>query len=274
VLRDWYERTHQFRFERVSPTEIEKVTIASGHRELYRNPVWIVSVDGGPKRVIDANEPDAKKILRRAAQLAGAEYQERIVVVPVHEHLDGGLPKLERRMVRPSGETLEFTIEATEEETIDVRLFIRRRKQRPDHYLFGEDGAEVWYGGRIDMGETAIGRVWDAIEAKTEHRRTHPVFERWPMGRLDVRSHLPIAVDEFDDAEAEELVSPEIDDTDPENPVTLRSRRNYVIINPSLGLSPTDLAKVRDKGVPFDLREVRQYGKSIVRRKPPKGSST
>lgn len=200
VLLDWYEVTHQFRFERVSATEVERVTIATGERERL-----------------------------------GAKPNEK-------------------------------------GEAIDVRLFVRRRKLKPTHRLFGEDGHEIWYGGRIDFGVDAVERVWDAIEGKTEHRRNAAEFVRWPMGRLDVRSHLPIAVDEFDDAEANELVSADIDDSDPENPVVLAKRKHGVDIERGLGLSVAEIAKARNKTEHFDLRGVRKFRRaSIVNRKPKKG---
>lgn len=195
VARDWYEATHEFRFERVSATEIERVTIATGARERL------------------SDKPNAKG------------------------------------------------------EAIDVRLFIARRKQNPLCPLFGEDGAEFWYGGRIDTSNAKLTTVWNAIQTKTPHRETS--FQRWPMGTQELRSHLAIRVNEFDDVEAETLVAAEVDDTKPDLPV-VQKRRNRVDWETRLSLTAADRQKVRDKSEAFDLREVRQYTRaSIVTAKPP-----
>lgn len=98
---------------------------------------------------------------------------------------------------------------------IDVRLFVRRRKANPNCMMFGEDGREVWYGGRSDFSSLAVGRVWDRIEAKSNHRRSEEKHTLWRMGRLDVRSHLAIRTEPMDDTEAESFIEPqyEIDDS-------------------------------------------------------------
>lgn len=136
VARDWFEATHEYRFERVSPNELDRVTIATGERERL------------------SDKPNAKG------------------------------------------------------QAIDVRLFIVRRKRRPDNYLFGEDGAEIWYGGRIDVSHAKLDLVWQAIEAKSPHRENDEDFQVWPAGIQELKSHLFVPVVDFSDVEAEALVEP------------------------------------------------------------------
>lgn len=136
ILRDslaerYLEIVSEFRFERISATEIERITLATGARERF-----------GP-------------------------------------------------------------------ESIDVRLFIRRRKVKLDHLLFGEDGAEVWFGGRTNVDAANVARVWDDIEIRTKHRRRDERHVLWTMGRLDIRSHLAIRVDPMDDIEAASYREPQ-----------------------------------------------------------------
>lgn len=146
----------------------------------------------------------------------------------------------------------------------NVRSFLRRRRQRNNHYIFGEEGAEFFYGGRIDFSESKVESVWDAIESKTPFRRID--HDRWPMGNLDVRHHLPITVDEFDDVTAEELVASDVDETDPENPVIVAKRKNHVDWQNDLLLTPPEKALVLDKSQVFDGRGLRQYALSQIRR--------
>lgn len=194
VARDWFEATHQYRFDRLSATEIQRTMLATGDIDFI------------------SDKPNEM-----------GEY-------------------------------------------MDVRLFIARRKRKPDHYLFGEDGAEIWYGGRIDMSHGKLDRVWNAIETKTPQREAE--HGRWPMGRLDVRHHLPIAVDEFDDDEANDLVSPELDETDPEKPVVIQKRKHDVKWRDVLELSRREIEQVRDRGQIMDLRERKEFKRAEkVRRK-------
>lgn len=94
-------------------------------------------------------------------------------------------------------------------ESIDVRLFVRRRKRTQKHMLFGEDGAEVWFGGRMNLSRPTINRVWQGIELRTQHRKTSDRFRFWPMGRMDIRSHLAVRVDDLTDKEVEDFTEPQ-----------------------------------------------------------------
>lgn len=99
-------------------------------------------------------------------------------------------------------------------ESIDVRLFVRRRKANPNCIMFGEDGREVWYGGRTDFSLPAIAKVWDHIESNSDNRRSDEKHRLWSMGRLDIRSHLAIRTEAMDDDDAQSFTEPqyEVDD--------------------------------------------------------------
>jgi hypothetical protein len=184
LARDLREACCQYRFERVSRTEIERVEIATGAR--VRSGAVPVEVDG-------------------------------------------------------------------QRQQMDVDLFVRRRKRHSRHGLFGTPGSEQWYGGKTDRSDAKLSLVWQAIEAKTARLETEAEFQQWPMGRLDIRSHLPIQVVEFDDATAETLIAPELDTSDPENIVTVQRRQRRVDLS-LLGLSATDMSRVRDSQQDFDDR--------------------
>jgi len=100
-------------------------------------------------------------------------------------------------------------------EAIDVRLFIRRRKRQERHLLFGEDGREVWFGGRSDFSAPILQRIWNKIEQDTPHRRNDARRSLWPMGRLDIRSHLAVRTDAITEKQVADFTEPqyEVDDS-------------------------------------------------------------
>lgn len=185
LARDLREACCQYRFERVSPTEVERVTIATGDRQLFSD-------------------------------------------IPVL--IDGKW------------------------QAIDVGEFLKRRVRHPRHGIFGSPGAEIWYGGREDRSHAALDQVWTAIETKTPRRESEAGFQKWPAGRQDLKSHLMLKVDEFDDSEGDTLTSSEVDETDPANPIVTRKRRFKVDIAGSLPLSAAQLEALRDIAVTFDGR--------------------
>ncbi len=182
VARDWFEHTHQYRFERVSRTEIKRILLFDMNEVLF---------DNTPKLV------------------------------------DGKMQHM------------------------DVELYVNRRMLHNLHKIFGTPGAEVWYGGKTDVSDTKLSLVWNAIETKTAFREVN--FPLWPAGSKDLISHLFVTVDDFDEAEASDLVSPELDLTDPDNPITVKKRRRH--IEWKTVIDSKEHTDIEDKTVSVDLRE-------------------
>lgn len=185
LARDWFEATHQYRFERVSPTQ------------LRRRNLWTGDID------ILSDKPNERG------------------------------------------------------EAIDVAMFVRRRKRKPDHRLFGVDGREIWYGGRIDTSDAKLSQVWQAIEGKSQYRETS--YRRWPTGQQERKSHLLIETDDFDDAAAVDLESPEV-----EGDAIIRKRRNRIEWRSKLSLSAADIDAAQDRSREFDLRDRGTFLRSQV----------
>jgi hypothetical protein len=133
---------------------------------------------------------------------------------------------------------------------MDVELYVQRRLAHENHKIFGTEGREFWYGGRTDLSDAALTTVWTAIEAKTAHREVD--FPNWPAGIADLKSHLFVPIDNFTDAVASDLVSPELDETDPDDPVTIRKRRRFVDWRASVPARDHD--NVENRGRSVDLR--------------------
>jgi hypothetical protein len=181
VARDWFEHMRQYRFERVSRTEIKRILLSSMKEVL---------IDGTPKLI------------------------------------DGKMQHM------------------------DVSLYIVRRLAHKRHKIFGSPGAEVWYGGRTDVSDAKLTLVWNAIETKTAFREVD--FPLWPVGSQDLISHLFVTVDDFNEAEADDLVSPELDLTDPKDPIVVKKRRRYIDWKASI--DSAEHTKIEDKTVSVDLR--------------------
>jgi hypothetical protein len=182
VARDWFEHTHQYRFERVSKTEIKRVTLAS---------LKEVLLDDTPKLI------------------------------------DGKMQHME------------------------VEQYVNRRMFHNGHKMFGTKGAEVWYGGRTDVSDVKLSLVWNAIGTKTAFREVD--FPFWPVGSQDLISHLFVTVDDFNEAVASDLVSPELDLTDPDNPITVKKRRRHIDWRDVIATK--EHTAIEDKTVSVDLRE-------------------
>jgi hypothetical protein len=172
--RDWFEHTHQYRFERISATEIRRTDLTTL----------------------------AEDVLSGTPNEAG-------------EH-------------------------------IDVPLFIERRKQQAGHYLFGTDGAEVWYGGSKDFSHAKLDLVWIAIETKTPQREAD--FPDWPAGIQDLKSHLFLRMNDMDDDAAQTLVAPAMD-----GPTVVSKRARKVSWRDHRELT-AHIANIDDPTVSVDLR--------------------
>lgn len=186
VAKDFLEHTHQYRFERVSRTEVKRVTLATLDE---------VILDGTPKMI------------------------------------DGQMQHMA------------------------VQEFIERRLRHDRHAIFGTSALAVWYGGEKTFNHAKLDLVWNAIETKTVNREVD--FDLWPVGAQDLKSHLFLPCDDFDESTEQELVESEIDETDPDNPVVVKKRRRKVIWQNlfPVNIPPiTNAADVTDRVKTVDVR--------------------
>lgn len=97
---------------------------------------------------------------------------------------------------------------------MDVKEFLRRRKsfltpeRQPKKPIFGEVGAEVWYGGSLKTSN--ISTVWDTIESKTGlMRANHSVF---PFDNSELSKYFIVPVASLTSQRASELTEQRLDD--------------------------------------------------------------
>ena len=93
--------------------------------------------------------------------------------------------------------------------------------------LFGKPDREIEYGGGSKRDAATVELLWDDIEHDTPLRRADHAL--WPAGADDLKVHLFLAVDEFDDATAEELKAPLYDEKSiEEDKPVLKKRKHHI----------------------------------------------
>lgn len=130
--------------------------------------------------------------------------------------------------------------------------------------IFGNNLSNItWYGGEINLNLDNINSIWNAIENKSENLRKN--YNEWPAGKLEIKHHLMISVDDFDDTVANDLISPLMDDED--DTVVLKKRKNNIDWQNTMNLSNKDKKQIMDKRVETDFRKVNLKRSSIVKGK-------
>ncbi len=141
---------------------------------------------------------------------------------------------------------------------MDVRQFVERRLKHHRHSMFGTAGAERWYGGRRDISQAKVDLVWTAIEAKSANLQSDATL--WPAGIQDLKEHLALRVDDFDDATSNSIVVPDEEQTGVDKNgdpiiVTHSKRLNSVDWRNISELSADTKESADDKGISVDGRD-------------------
>lgn len=147
-------------------------------------------------------------------------------------------------------------------EYIHVPEFVERRLAHSHHAMFGSPGREVWYGGRTYYDNDKMNLVWNDIETYSAFREVDHVL--WPVGSDDLRVHFFCSCNDMTDAEAEELVAPQVDEKDPENPITEKRRSYKVAWRDLSGLSIGTQDDVTDVAKSVDIRKAVTFDRSLI----------
>ena len=158
-------------------------------------------------------------------------------------------------------------------EYMDVPMFLERRLKHDRHSIFGLKGQEFWFGGRTYTAHADLDKVWQEIETRTPERETS--YTLWPAGSEELKVHLFIAVDEFDDAEAEALVESEYRDTgefqegmpgDEPTPIIemVKKRKRQVEWEKLTGMDAARIKDVRDQSKTIDIRAEKTHDRAII----------
>lgn len=97
---------------------------------------------------------------------------------------------------------------------IDVRQFLRRRRQNANHSIFSDGPRVIWFGGKVNTSAATTSRIWQHIEQRSPFKRQQTRFGLWPMGRLDIRHHLALRVDDLTEKQARSFTEPQFETDD------------------------------------------------------------
>lgn len=151
-------------------------------------------------------------------------------------------------------------------EYIYVEQFIRNARKNKKHHIFGKKDREVWYGGSVINSQVRLDLLWSLIEAKTGILKSEN--SKYPMGDMDLKSHLAVTVSDFTEEERQPMISvetdknPALDDKRPSNERSkvVRLRRGNIDWR---SLFPSDEARILNKNESVDLRN-NSFNKSDI----------
>ena len=106
---------------------------------------------------------------------------------------------------------------------IHVSEFITRALDHSGHGVFGTPGAEIWYGGLKDFAASKLDHVWPEVEDREKIKRAD--YSLFPWGAEDLKQHLVLKVDDFDDARVATMLA---EDRDKITNQTIRRRTSKV----------------------------------------------
>ena len=112
------------------------------------------------------------------------------------------------------------------------------------------------------MAHADLDKVWKIIESMTTKRES--AYTLWPAGKYDLIDHLFIAVDDFTDAEAEELVASEYDEKDSNHLTTVKKRKCHVEWEKLTGVNATRISDIRNKVKSVDIRKDITHDRSVI----------
>lgn len=140
-------------------------------------------------------------------------------------------------------------------EYMHVDLFLSGKRRKNDHHIFGRDGAEVWFGGKIDTSLENVNLLWNKIESESDNVKVN--HQRWPLSKLEKKRFFGINTNhedhenDCDDHECEEHVRSSVD----ENNAILKQRA-YNVHYADLSLpSSITVEDIRDREKILDIRE-------------------
>lgn len=146
-------------------------------------------------------------------------------------------------------------------ESMDVPRYIASRRRSPHFGIFGSDGAEVWYGGGARQTHAAAQDAWNLIEQHTMERESF--YQAWPFGDAELRHFLAIHTDDFTEPAAAELVSPQVDTSNPDAPVVIHKRKHRLPWRELREMSSGRIANVLDANALVDVRAERKHVRAM-----------
>jgi len=124
-----------------------------------------------------------------------------------------------------------------------------------NHAVFGTGGSEYYYAGQTFRSTIRLTNIWNNITTSDNSIiQTNHIY--WYFGTEELKHYLCLPMLDFDDTIKADLTRSVIDNTDPENPITLKLRECYCDIDDLVNsyISPT-LADIQDMNILVDIIE-------------------
>lgn len=138
-------------------------------------------------------------------------------------------------------------------EAIDVRLYLKNRLGHKGHAIFGEEGSEYWYGGRVDRSKEKVDYVWNLIEGSTPLRRSD--HKKWPLGQIETAHFCALSVSDFEDNLVELLLKP----ASISKEITLANRLCYVDYLELEEIAGPIRNKISNRNEHIDVRDFAEF---------------
>lgn len=268
-VEEYYKEVYQYRIVRTSATRATRTELATGTTVEMKGPEFQISVNGATPSVVTFEEVvDMRQKLKHAGNYDFDNlhklwrYSDLGIAVIVAT--TGSERNLSANPGNPpslilNGVGTPYTAINLNPDPIDIPLWmVRRRHQRGrdgkiKRAIFGSIGSEVWYDGKIDYSARALNRIWRGIETHTPERKSHQKYRRLAFSDQELKSHLVIPVDDFNEARRKELESPLFED---DNELRIiKKRKNFYRWREMLGDLGVSESEVRDKGRKIDVRD-------------------
>lgn len=142
---------------------------------------------------------------------------------------------------------------------IDAEQFIERRIRSKRHKIFGNPGAEIWYGGNATRDRAGADLLWNEIETHSDNLKADHCC--WPFSDLEKRHFLPLDCCGFQHGtereistgtcgeRCSEVYEPEADKQEAREMI---ARRHWQV--PYWDLAGISVDDARNKDKPYDAR--------------------
>jgi hypothetical protein len=146
----------------------------------------------------------------------------------------------------------------TDNEYMDVPLYIERRLKHERHKIFGTPGNEYWYGGNTIITDEKIDKVWQKIEQKTSKKKAD--HTNFPFTEKELQKYYAITVEDFTPEEIAELTTPLLDDQGE----TIKPRKQKIDYHNLPELTAQDKTDIADRNTKVDHRQTKPIKRDSI----------
>lgn len=246
----WQEQHvyYQYKITQISNNEavrenIDPLSLDFGTTQVLREPLYEISI---------TNQPTSQHYGGTRKEALEAYLLEHSII---NYHVEKTDTHGWAIVSNTSGEVADgYNVTVIGKEHMMVGEFFARRLLHDKHRVFIDDeGRQVYFGGRQDRSEDNVHLIWDAIEPMTGDTRENHRRMRWNLAMR--KKYLILPVHNIGRTTKHELVAELQDDSDPENPVTIKARKFKIPWRDINDLTPAMRTSIGNRNQVVDLTE-------------------